>query len=82
MAMGKGVIASNKDNIKEIVGNAYEALFEAGNWEDMARTILKYAQSKQKIKELGEQARSIVYENKYLWLENARKSLALLPKHA
>ena len=79
MAMGKGVIASNKDNIKEIVGNAYEALFEAGNWEDMARTILKYAQSKQQAIELGKQAKNIVYENQYLWIENARRSLALFP---
>jgi len=78
MAMGKGVIAPNKDNIKEIVGETYEALFESGDWDNMARTILEYTQSKQKTKELGEQARSIVYENQYLWLENARRSLDLL----
>lgn len=79
MAMGKGVIAPNKDNIKEIVGETYEALFKSGDWDDMAKTILEYAQSKQKTKELGEQARSIVYENQYLWLENARRTLGLLP---
>ncbi len=79
MAMGKGTIAPNKDNIKEIVGDAYEAFFEAGNWEDMARTILKYAQSKQQAIELGKQAKNIVYENQYLWIENARRSLALFP---
>ena len=77
MAMGKGTIAPNKDNIKEIVGHGYKALFEAGNWDDMARIILEYAQSKQKTTELGEQARNILHENQYLWLENARRSLAL-----
>jgi glycosyltransferase involved in cell wall biosynthesis len=79
MAMGKGVIAPNKDNIKEILGHGYKALFEAVNWDDMARTILKYAQSKQQAIELGEQAQNIIYENQYLWMENARRSLALLP---
>ena len=77
MAMEKGVIAPNKDNIKEIVGNAYKALFKAGDWDDMARTILKYAQSKQQAIKLGKQAQNIVYKNQYLWLENARKSLDL-----
>ena len=78
MAMEKGVIAPNKDNIKEIVGHGYKALFEAGNWDDMARTILEYAQSKQQAIELGKQAQNILYENQYLWLENARRSLGLL----
>lgn len=78
MAMGRGPIAPNKDNIKEIVGHDYKALFEAGNWDDMARTILEYAQTKQQAIELGKQAQNILYENQYLWLENARRSLGLL----
>ena len=78
IAMGKGVIAPNKDNIKEIVGETYEALFKSGDWDDMARTILEYAQSKQQTIELGKQAKNVVYENQYLWIENARKSLDLL----
>jgi len=78
MAMGKGVIAPNKDNIKEIVGHGYKALFKAGDWDDMARSILEYAQLKQKTKELGEQTRNILHKNQYLWLENARRTLALL----
>lgn len=79
MAIGKGTIAPDKDNIKEIVGQGYNALFEAGNWDDMARTILNYAQSKQKAMELGEQAITILCEKQYLWRENARRTLALLP---
>jgi len=78
MAMGKGVIAPNKDNIKEIVGDAYKALFKAGDWDNMARIILEYAQSKEKTIELGERARNIIHENQYLWLENARRTLGLL----
>jgi len=79
MAMGRGTIAPNKDNIKEIVGHGYKALFEAGDWDDMAMTILEYAQSEEKTIELGEQAKNIIKENQYLWLENARRTLALLP---
>ena len=61
-----------------IVAHAYEGLFEAGDWDYMARAILEYAQSKEKTKELGEQAKNIIHENQYLWLENARRTLALL----
>jgi glycosyltransferase involved in cell wall biosynthesis len=78
MSMGKGVIAPNKDNIREIVKSGYGGLFRAGDWDDMARTILKYAQSKEKTRELGEQAKNILNEKKYFWLDNARKTLALL----
>jgi glycosyltransferase involved in cell wall biosynthesis len=78
MAMGKGVIAPDKENIKEIVKSDYPGLFEAGDWKDMARTILKYAQSKEKTRELGEQAKNILNEEKYFWVDNARKTLALL----
>lgn len=78
MAMGKGVIAPDKDNIREIVKNGYNALFRAGDWNDMGTIILEYTQSKEKAQELGEQAKNILYENQYLWRENARRTLALL----
>lgn len=78
MAMGKGVIAPNKDNIKEIVGDTYETLFKVGDWDDMAKTILNYAQSKQKAIELGEHAKNIIHKKQYLWLKNARRTLSLL----
>jgi len=79
MGMGKGVTAPNKENIKEIVKNGYHALFKAGDWDDMATTILKYAQSKEKIRKLGLQVKSIIHENNHFWVENARRTLALLP---
>ena len=78
MGMGKGVIAPNKDNIREITKNGYPALFKADDWDDMATTILKYAQSKQNAKQLGEQAKHIIHDNKYFWVANARRTLALL----
>lgn len=78
MAMGRGVIAPDKDNIREIVKNGYNALFRAGDWNDMGTIILEYTQSKEKARELGEQAKNILYENQYLWLENAKRTLALL----
>ena len=81
MAMEKGVIAPTKNNIREITKNRYPSLFKPGDWDDMARTILEYAESKQKTKELGEQAKRIIHENNYFWVENARRTLALLPKN-
>lgn len=78
MSMGKGVIAPNKDNIREIVKSGYGGLFRAGDWDDMARIILKYAQSKEKTRELGDQGKTILNVEKYFWIDNARKTLALL----
>ena len=79
MGMGKGVIAPNKENIREIVKEGYEALFQPGNFNDMAKVILKYSRSKEKVINLGKQAIKIMMEHKYYWLENAKKSIALLP---
>lgn len=80
MGMGKGIIAPDKKNIKEIVKNDYGGLFAAGDWDDMAKTIFKYAHSGNKIIEFGKMSRRILVENKYFWIDNARKAVALVTR--
>ena len=45
----------------------------------MGQVILKYSKSKIIAKELGDKTRQILWDRKYLWVENAKRSISLLP---
>jgi len=78
MAMGKGVITPDKENIREIVTDEYGGLYRAGDLNDMAVTILRLASQRNGRRALNEQSKQIMYERKYFWEENARRTLRLL----
>ncbi|MCP4671241.1 MAG: glycosyltransferase family 4 protein [Desulfobacula sp.] len=78
ISMGKGVIAPDKENITEILGRAYPGLFKARDWNSMGEVICRCADSDNMINELSQLSYEIFLENRYLWTENARKTLNML----
>ncbi|VVS93990.1 glycosyltransferase family 4 protein [Desulfoluna spongiiphila] len=78
MAMGKGVIAPNKENMLEIFGAGYGALFSGSDPEDMARVMLACASDTHQPRALGAKASSILRERSYYWTTNAKGVLALV----
>lgn len=78
MAMGKGVIAPDKENMREIFGQGYGALFSESDPEDMARVMLACAADTDRSGALGAQASSILRERGYYWTTNAEGVVALV----
>ncbi len=78
MGMGKGAIAPDKSNIREMLSDDYPGLFQAGNWQSMAEIILKNSSGKEKARALGEQAYQRLKRRKFFWTENVTRVLALL----
>jgi glycosyltransferase involved in cell wall biosynthesis len=71
MAMGKGIVASDLDQIGEILEDGRTAvLVVPGDPEDLARGILKLADHPRAISRLGAAERRVVLEN-YTWQRNA-----------
>lgn len=67
MAMGKAIIASNLDQMGEILSNGHDALlFEAGNLEQLSNAILLLASDSTLRINLGAHARETVVKN-YTW---------------
>jgi glycosyltransferase involved in cell wall biosynthesis len=78
MGMGKGPIAPDKPNIRELLSDDYPGLFQTGNWENMAETILKNSSSKDKARLLGDMAYQRIKQQKYFWIENVDRVLRLI----
>ncbi len=78
MAMGKGVVSPGKENIREILNNDYPGFFNPGEYDDMAQKIFKFSSSRKEAGKLGKIVKKILVEKKYFWIENARRTLALL----
>jgi glycosyltransferase involved in cell wall biosynthesis len=78
ISMQKAIIAPNKPNIKEILKNDYQGLFQANDFDDMAKTIIRVGDSKNLIRKLETKSAAIFRERGYMWIQNAKKTLALL----
>lgn len=73
MAMGKGIIASDLDQIGEVLTHNHTALLtQPGNVEHLMRGLKILIDNPQLRKKLGEEARKEVVE-KYTWKEHTRK---------
>jgi len=78
MAMGKGIIASNIDQINEILKNENNALLvEPGNINQLARDILRLATDPSLRNHLGKTAREDVVAN-YTWAKHVQKIIKKL----
>jgi glycosyltransferase involved in cell wall biosynthesis len=78
ISMGKGVIAPDKENIREILGDDYAGLFKAGNWQSMGEVITKLTSSEEQIQKFGAETYALFSKKKYLWVENAKKTIKLI----
>jgi glycosyltransferase involved in cell wall biosynthesis len=78
ISMQKAIIAPDKPNIREILKNDYQGLFQANDFDDMAKTIMRVADSKNIIQKLKTKSENIFYDRGYMWIQNAKKTLALL----
>ncbi len=75
MAMGKGIVASNLDQIGKVLKHNYSAiLVEPGNVEQLANGILKLAENEELREFLGRNAREEVVAN-YTWKQHVEKIL-------
>ncbi|HKW17141.1 MAG TPA: glycosyltransferase family 4 protein [Terriglobales bacterium] len=76
MAMGKGIIASNLDQLAQVLTHQENAwLVEPGNVNELASAIVLLAQSLSLRQELGKNARASVIAE-YTWQQNAERVLA------
>jgi len=76
MAMGKAIVASDLEQLGEILENKKNALLvKPGDINDLEKIILQLATNPKLIKELGENARQEVVKN-YTWEEHVRKILS------
>ena len=73
MAMGKGIVASNLDQIGEVLKHNHNAiLVEPGNVDQLVEGIFKLVEDKDLRERLGKQAREDVIRN-YTWEKNAER---------
>ena len=73
MAMGKGIVASNLDQIGEVLKHNHSAiLVEPGNVSQLVEGILKLAENKELREQLGRNAREEVVAN-YTWEKNVER---------
>lgn len=72
MAMGKGIVASDLDQIGEVLKHNHNAiLVEPGNVDQLVEGIFTLAEDKDLRERLGKQAREDVIRN-YTWEKNAK----------
>ncbi|HMJ25184.1 MAG TPA: glycosyltransferase family 4 protein [Pyrinomonadaceae bacterium] len=75
MAMGKGIIASRRGQIGEVlVDGATALLTEPGDAEDLARAILRLSNSRELRERLGAAARDVAIAE-HTWKHNAQRVL-------
>ena len=75
MAMGKGIVASRLGQIGEVLANNETGvLIEPGNVPDLARAIVKLAESPELRTRLGKRAREVAIQN-HTWTRNAERVL-------
>ena len=77
MAAGSVIIAPDSPNILEIVDESTALIFENGNHEAFAACLERAINDYGELEVLGANARRRIDEAEFLWLENARKSVAL-----
>ncbi len=75
MAMGKGIVASRLGQIGEVLADDETALLvEPGNVPELARAIVKLAESRDLRMRLGTRAREVAIQ-KHTWTRNAERVL-------
>lgn len=75
MAMGKPIIASDLEQIGQIIKHKINGLkFKPGNAEELARLILELQSNKELCDKLGKKAREDVLES-FTWEKNAKRIL-------
>lgn len=80
MAMGKGIVASNLDQIGEVLEHGRTAwMVKPGDVADLAKGIIRLVEDKELRSELGRNAREEVV-TKYTWTEHVRKIIGALEK--
>ena len=75
MAMGKGIVASRLGQIGEVLDNNETALLvEPGNVPELARAIVRLAESRDLRERLGARAREVAVQH-HTWTRNAERVL-------
>lgn len=84
LAMGKAIIAPDKDNIKEVVEDGHTALiYETGDIDQLAAHIKRLYHDPTLRHRLSQAAENLIEERGYYWQANARKVIALVsPKRS
>jgi glycosyltransferase involved in cell wall biosynthesis len=81
MAMGKGIVASDLDQIGEVLKHDYSALLvKPGNVESLMLGLKKLIDDEQGRLKLGKAARQEVVA-RYTWKEHTRKTIEKLKEH-
>ncbi len=76
MAMGKGIIASNLDQLSSVLKHGSNAwLIEPGNASELASAIILLSQNSDLRNRMGENARACALAN-HTWQQNAQRVLA------
>jgi len=76
MAMGKGIVASDLDQIGEVLEHKKTAwLVKPGDENDLVNGIIKLAKDKKLREELGKNAREEVVQN-YTWEQNTKRIIS------
>jgi glycosyltransferase involved in cell wall biosynthesis len=82
MAMAKGIIASNLDQLSSILEHGRSALLvEPGNVSELAAAIILLSRNSQLRKQLGQNARASAM-SEHTWQQNAERVLARIPDRA
>lgn len=81
MAMGKAIVASNLDQLSEVLEHGRTAcLVEPGNTQELAAAIHRVASDPVLRQRLGQQARKVVVE-RHTWKQNGARILEALTRH-
>jgi glycosyltransferase involved in cell wall biosynthesis len=79
MAMGKSIIATNQENIRELLKEGETArMFNAGDKDELATLLVELIQNEKQRQALGKRAQESIKERGFLWRVNAEKSIKLI----
>lgn len=79
MAMGKAIIAPDKQNIRDIMIDQENALlFEPENKKDLFKKILLLIKDKNLRRKISENAYNTISKMKLYWHENAKRSIGII----
>ncbi len=82
MALGKAIIAPDKDNIKEVITDKKDALlFSVKAEDDFIEKLKKLCISIELREKLGNKAKQTIEDKGLYWLENAKKIIVIIGKH-
>jgi glycosyltransferase involved in cell wall biosynthesis len=83
MAMAKCIVAPDQPNVREILVSGETAcLFTPGDKTSLAARLLDLVGAPEERERLGHHARHELLQRRYLWSENARRALGLIPSTA